>query len=93
MRIFDTSVQELRYKVLRELARNAWNDTLLEGIMDIPMIITPGKKPTMRCCVYKERAICAERVKLAIAGRVWVVEEVDRLCLKIYGFSIILTVF
>lgn len=66
MRIFDTSVQELRYKVLRELARNAWNDTLLEGIMDIPMIITPGKKPTMRCCVYKERAICAERVKLAM---------------------------
>lgn len=66
MRIFDTSVQELRYRVLRELAKNAWRDTLLEGIMDIPQIITPGKKPTMRCCVYKERAICAERVKIAM---------------------------
>lgn len=66
MRIFDTSVQELRYKILREIARNEWNDTLLEGIMDIPNIIVPGKKPTMRCCVFKERAICAERVNLAI---------------------------
>ena len=66
MRIFDTSVQELKYKVLRELARKAWDDRLLEGVFDIPNIIVPGKKPTMRCCVYKERAICAERVKLAM---------------------------
>ncbi len=66
MRIFDTSVQELKYKVLREIARKAWDDRLLAGVMDIPNIIVPGKKPTMRCCVYKERAICAERVKLAM---------------------------
>ena len=66
MRVFDTSVQELRYKILREIARKEWNGTLLEGIMDIPQIIVPGKKPTMRCCVFKERAICAERVRLAI---------------------------
>ncbi len=66
MRIFDTSVQELKYKVLRELARNAWNNRLLESVLDIPQIIVPGKKPTMRCCVFKERAICAERVKLAM---------------------------
>ena len=66
MKIFDTSVQELKYKVLRELARNAWNDRLLESVLDIPQIIVPGKKPTMRCCVFKERAICAERVKLAM---------------------------
>ena len=66
MRIFDTSVQELRYKIVREIARHEWNDTLLEGIMEIPNIIVPGKKPTMRCCVFKERAICAERVNLAI---------------------------
>ena len=66
MRIFDTSVQELKNKILREIARKAWNGKLLEGILDIPQIIIPGKKPTMRCCVYKERAIVAERVKIAI---------------------------
>lgn len=68
MRKFDTKVQHLKYKVLREVARQAWNDTLLDNILDIPKIIVPGKTPTMRCCVYKERAILAERVKLAMGG-------------------------
>lgn len=68
MRKFDTRIQYLRYKVLRETARMAWNDTILEGILDIPEIIIPGSKPTMRCCVYKERAIVGERVKLAMGG-------------------------
>jgi len=68
MRKFDTKVQYLKYKVLREVARHAWNDTLLESVMDIPKTIVPGKVPTMRCCVYKERAILGERVKLAMGG-------------------------
>lgn len=68
MRKFDTKVQHLKYKVLREVARLAWNDSLLENILNIPETIVPGKTPTMRCCVYKERAIVAERVKLAMGG-------------------------
>lgn len=68
MRKFDTTVQYLKYKVLREVAREAWNDTLAENIMDIPKKIVPGKIPTMRCCVYKERAILSERVKIAMGG-------------------------
>ena len=69
VRKFDTKVQHLKYKVLREVARQAWNDTLLENILDIPKMIVPGKTPTMRCCVYKERAILAERVKIAMGGK------------------------
>ena len=68
MRKFDTKVQYLKYKVLREVARQAFNGTLLENVMDIPRIIVPGKEPTMRCCVYKERAILGERVRLAMGG-------------------------
>ncbi len=68
MRKFDTKVQHLKYKVLREVARLAWNDTLLENILDIPERLAPGNEPTMRCCVYKERAILGERVKLAMGG-------------------------
>lgn len=65
---FDTKVQYLKYKVLREVAREAWEGTLLENILDIPKMIVPGKVPTMRCCVYKERAILGERVKIAMGG-------------------------
>lgn len=68
IRKFDTKVQHLKYKVLREVAREAWNDTLLENLLAIPQRIVPGKTPTMRCCVYKERAILADRVKLAMGG-------------------------
>lgn len=68
MRKFDTKVQHLKYKVLREVARKAWEGTLLETVLDIPKEIVPGGSPTMRCCIYKERAILGERVKLAMGG-------------------------
>ncbi len=68
MRKFDTKVQQLKYKVLSEVARLAFKGELLENITDIPKMIVPGKEPTMRCCVYKERAILGERVKLAMGG-------------------------
>jgi [FeFe] hydrogenase (group B1/B3) len=41
---------------------------LLEKVLDIPQMIVPGKTPTMRCCVYKERAILGERVKMVMGG-------------------------
>ena len=83
MRKFDTKVQHLKYKVLREVARQAWNDTLTQNLPDIPKMIVPGKEPTMRCCVYKERAILAERVKLAMGGHKEnpnVIEVIDIAC-------------
>ncbi len=68
MRKFDTKVQHLKYKVLREVAKEAWKGTLLDNLLNIPKTIVPGNTPTMRCCVYKERAILAERVKIAMGG-------------------------
>lgn len=68
MRKFDTKIQHLKYKVLREVARESWNGTLVENIMEIPKKIVPGKVPTMRCCIYKERAILGERIKIAMGG-------------------------
>ena len=68
MRKFDTKVQHLKYKVLREVARFAWKGELLDNIVEIPKIIISGNTPTSRCCVYKERAIVQERVKMAMGG-------------------------
>ena len=50
MRKFDTKIQYLKYKVLKEVARRSWNDELLETILDIPKKIVSGKEATMRCC-------------------------------------------
>ena len=83
MRKFDTKVQYLKYKVLREVAKHSWSDTLIENLWDIPKSISPGKEPTMRCCVYKERAILAQRIKLAMGGdkkNPNVIEVIDIAC-------------
>ncbi len=68
MRKFDTKIQHLRNKVLREVARSEWQDALLEDLTSIPKKIIPGNTPVGRCCVYKERAILAENSKMALGG-------------------------
>ena len=47
MRKFDTKVQHLKYKVLREVARQAFNGTLLENMMDIPGMQDEMRRPMM----------------------------------------------
>lgn len=68
MRNFDTEVQFLKYRVLKSVSRRAFNGTLLKELPNIPNEIIPGPKPTTRCCIYKERAIVNERIKLALGG-------------------------
>ena len=83
MRKFDTKVQYLKYKVLSEVARHAFNDNLIDCFEDIPDVIVVGKKPTMRCCIYKEKAIVQERIKLAMGGEKTnpnVIEVIDIAC-------------
>ncbi|MDD5796569.1 MAG: 4Fe-4S dicluster domain-containing protein [Oscillospiraceae bacterium] len=92
MRKFDTKIQYLKYKVLREVARHAFNDTLVESFNDIAKVIVKDK-PTMRCCIYKERAIVAERIKLATGGdksNPNVIEVIDIACdeCPMGGFSV-----
>lgn len=67
-RTFDTNVQQLKYKVLRAVVDFAYEDKLDRAYYDIPKLIIPGKEATMRCCVYKERAIVTERVRVAVGG-------------------------
>ncbi|MEG1028334.1 MAG: 4Fe-4S binding protein, partial [Oscillospiraceae bacterium] len=83
MRKFDTKVQYLKFQVLKEVARLAWQDKLLENINQIPKTIIPNNQPTTRCCVYKERAIIADRVQLAMGGDIHnsnVIEVLDIAC-------------
>lgn len=83
MRDFETKVQELKNDVLREVARLAWEDRLAAGILDVPEQLIPGPKATMRCCIYKERAIIGDRIKLAMGGdptRPGIVEVIPTAC-------------
>ena len=80
---FETRIQYLKYQVLKEVAKEAWDGDLVENVLDIPKKIIPGKTPSMRCCVYKERAILQERVKLAMGGKrshPGIIEVIDIAC-------------
>ena len=66
--VFETKIQELKTQVLTEVARLAWEDRLQTGILDVPEKIIPGPTASLRCCIYKERAIINSRVKLAMGG-------------------------
>lgn len=69
MRIFDTNVQELKYKVLMEVAYQTWlgNDSFAV-FNEIANEIVKKDQPSMRCCIYKDRAVVAERIRLALGG-------------------------
>ena len=66
--IFDTKVQFIKYKVLKEVARFAYDGSLLENMTLIPSIVSPGPESSLRCCIYKERAIVNERINRAVGG-------------------------
>ncbi|MFI3253205.1 MAG: 4Fe-4S dicluster domain-containing protein [Eubacteriales bacterium] len=70
MHKFETRIQELKISVLTEIAKLCWEDKLSASnqLLDIPERIIPGEKATLRCCVYKERAIVQNRMKLALGG-------------------------
>lgn len=82
-KVFDTSVQILKYNVLKEVVRSAYNGTMDRAYIDIPKIISPGPKAELRCCIYKERAILQERVRMACGGdkeNPNVIEVIDIAC-------------
>ncbi len=68
MRRFENQVQKVKYEVLREVARFAYEGTLDKKKEFIPLIIDPGPKPRARCCIYHEREITKERIQLALGG-------------------------
>ena len=69
MHRFETKIQELKTSVLTEVARLTWDDKLNStALLDIPEKIIPGPNSTLRCCIYKERAVINSRVKMAMGG-------------------------
>ena len=61
----DFALVGLEHKITEETARLAWAGTLDEEHKDeLVYNLLPGPKATYRCCVYKEREVARQRVKL-----------------------------
>lgn len=61
----DTNVIEIKHKVLYEVARHALEGDLEEARDQIPFDLIPGPLPQFRCCIYKEREVIRQRIRLA----------------------------
>ena len=61
----DQNVIQIKHQILDVVARLAFEGTLDEKRDDIPYEVVPGPNPRFRCCIYKEREIIRQRIKLA----------------------------
>ncbi len=69
MRGLETSVVKLRHEVFKEVAKVAFEadpEKVNDEIEGIPYKITPTEVPRYRESIYRERAIAAEQVRLAM---------------------------
>ena len=61
----DATILRVKHDVLYEVAKRAWEGTLEQTRDEIAYQIIPGPQAQFRCCIYKEREIIRQRVRLA----------------------------
>lgn len=61
----DATILRIKHDVLYEVAKLTWEGELEEKRDEIPYKMIPGPQAQFRCCIYKEREIIRQRVRLA----------------------------
>lgn len=61
----DATILRIKHDVLREVAKLVWDGCLEEKREEIPYGMIPGPQAQFRCCIYREREIIRQRVRLA----------------------------
>ena len=61
-----TDIVQIKHEVLTATAAYAFAGKLFEEYEKIPYDIIKGIRPQFRCCVYREREIVRQRVRMAM---------------------------
>lgn len=61
----NANIGTIKHEVLYKVAKLAFEDELQEKQDKIPYDMIPGPQANFRCCIYKEREIIRQRVRLA----------------------------
>lgn len=61
-----TDIVQIKHEVLRRTAKHAFEGNLYEEYDRIPYEMIEGIRPQFRCCVYREREIVRQRVRMAM---------------------------
>ena len=63
----DATLVRLKHSIMEKVAGLAWEDNLNEESMNnLSLEISPGPVATYRCCVYKEREVSKQRIRLSL---------------------------
>jgi ferredoxin hydrogenase large subunit len=61
----NTNIDTIKQEVLYEVAKLAFHDELDSKKDSLPFHLIPGPQANFRCCIYKEREIIRQRIRLA----------------------------
>ena len=61
----DATILKIKHEVLYQVAKLAYEGEFEEKKEELPYKLIPGPTPQFRCCVYKEREIVRQRIRLA----------------------------
>lgn len=61
-----TDINQIKMAVLKKTAQYSYEGILNEKVDFIPYELIDGLKPQFRCCIYREREIIRERVRLSM---------------------------
>ncbi len=61
----DATALRITHEVLYEVAKLAFSGELEEKRDELPFKMIPGPKAQFRCCIYKEREVIRQRIRLA----------------------------
>lgn len=61
----DATLLKVKHEVLYEVAKLAYSGRLEEERDSLPYKMVPGPQPAFRCCIYREREVIRQRIRLA----------------------------
>lgn len=61
----DATLLKIKHEVLYEVAKLAFAEKLEEERDQLPYRMVPGPQPFFRCCIYREREVIRQRIRLA----------------------------
>ena len=61
-----TDIVQIKHEVLRATAKYAFDGRIYDEYERIPFELIQGIRPEFRCCVYREREIVRQRVRMAM---------------------------
>ena len=59
------TLENVKHEILMQVASHAYIGDLKEAEPTIPYTLVPGPAPKFRCCIYREREIVRQRVRMA----------------------------